>query len=144
MTTISSLVSALVAAIGFTSVPFHAAACVLSFASRATTPGGRIAALHIEVPNAAVVALAGLPPGWQVTIDNEPTWKAKISAKAIVGAAFIDAAASIPAIRLQPQPGHTCANLDATHAARVILTRYINDQLHDEPLPPAQIHVTTE
>ena len=135
---------AIVAITLIAAAPAGASACRLSVDPINGAPRGRVAGLHIEVPNAALETVIGIAPGWHVLIDNEPTWTIRISAHAILGPAFLDEGAPIPGIEPRPQPGHTCTSLNAAHAARVFVTRYLNDALHVGPLLPSQIRITAE
>lgn len=130
--------------VGLTIAATHgvAQACTLSVTADLRRPASRIAFVRIEIPNAAVQSVGNIQAGWNFVIDNELTWKATLSAHAILGVAFVDDLDFIPTLRLTPQPGHSCAALDRAQAARFYLQRYVNDGLQDETLDPALIRIS--
>jgi hypothetical protein len=54
-------------------------------------PGSRIMGFDFRVTSGRVSEMADVPAGWQIAIDNDPSWNAKIKGVAIVGAAALNA-----------------------------------------------------
>ena len=52
--------------------------------------GSRIAALRIEIRNAAIESISNLPRGWSMDIENNPMPYAVLSGNTAVGAAAMD------------------------------------------------------
>ncbi|HME20100.1 MAG TPA: hypothetical protein VKI44_01825 [Acetobacteraceae bacterium] len=46
-----------------------------------------VSAIYLQITGGLVVSFPRVPVGWTITIDNDPSWSAQISAIAIVGAA---------------------------------------------------------
>ena len=53
--------------------------------------GERIEGVDISIRAGDFVAVSGLPAGWLVTIDNDPSWQTSLKGDAKVGAAMLDA-----------------------------------------------------
>jgi hypothetical protein len=52
--------------------------------------GERIVGLDVSLEAGDFVAVSGLPAGWLVTIDNDPSWQTSLKGDAKVGAATLD------------------------------------------------------
>lgn len=50
----------------------------------------RVVGFEVSVVSGGVVALPSVPMGWNITIDNDPSWRTSIRGSAVVGAAAID------------------------------------------------------
>ena len=115
-----------VAALLFT-VPHGAGACRLSIA-----PGllqGRVAAIALTIDGVAVQA-ASIKPGWTLSITNDPSWRARVTGRAIVGAAFLSGPDILSMLTFLPEPGASCGDiLNDGHSASVTLTFYRRDRL---------------
>jgi len=51
----------------------------------------RVVGFEIHIASGRIAALPDIPIGWNVSIDNNPSWKTKIAASSTVGAAAVDA-----------------------------------------------------
>lgn len=54
-------------------------------------PGERVVGFSVEVDSGRIASAPDVPIGWNLTIDNEPSWTTKLTATVIVGAAALDA-----------------------------------------------------
>lgn len=89
---------------------------------------GRIAGLAAAVPHAATEVVA-LPAGWTLSITNEPRWATSVSARAIVGAAFLSGTDVLSMLSFRPEPGFSCEALGRSPSVAVTLTFYRSDRL---------------
>ena len=53
--------------------------------------GERVVGFEFHVISGRIAALPNVPMGWNVTVDNDPTWKTSIRGSIAVGAAAVDA-----------------------------------------------------
>jgi hypothetical protein len=65
---------------------------------------------RVTLTHGAIGGVGHVPAGWRVVIDNEPSWAATVTARAIVGAAFSDGGRP-GVISVQPEPHFTCGDL---------------------------------
>jgi hypothetical protein len=63
----------------------------LSLSSIKLGESERIAGFEIKIRSGRIESLPSLPMGWNMIIDNDPSWNTSIQGIAIVGAAFLDA-----------------------------------------------------
>lgn len=54
-------------------------------------PGERVVGFSVEVDSGRIVSAPNAPIGWNLTIDNDPSWRTNLTATVIVGAAALDA-----------------------------------------------------
>lgn len=102
--------------------------CVISVESGMLPSSGKIAAISLDATHASI----GSGPrsgGWRLTIDNDPSWRTRLKAIAVVGAAFIDADSLSGLVSLEPEPGVTCQFLDQHGNLRLRLQVYDNDAM---------------
>ena len=64
----------------------------------------RLIAFTIHIANGRVARLAECPPGWIITVNNDPSWQGSLQGNAVVGAAAIDARDLPGLVRLAPSP----------------------------------------
>lgn len=53
--------------------------------------GERIEGVDISIKAGAFAGVSGLPAGWTITVDNDPSWQTNLKGDAKVGAATVDA-----------------------------------------------------
>ncbi len=53
--------------------------------------GERVVSIDVSVVAGDFAAVSGLPPGWQVNIDNDASWHTSLKGDAQLGAAALDA-----------------------------------------------------
>ena len=66
--------------------------------------GERLMAFAIHIANGRVDHLVNCPPGWVITVNNNPSWQGSLQGNAVVGAAAIDARELPGPFRLAPSP----------------------------------------
>jgi hypothetical protein len=66
----------------------HASACTLRLPPSLQSLRGRIAAFDLEIRHGAIASLR-TPVGWELKVNNDPSWNTKIGGHALVGAAFL-------------------------------------------------------
>ena len=64
----------------------------------------RIMGLSLQIDGGKVNAIAHAPDGWQISIDNDPSWHGTFQATAVVGAAAISKAELGRMLTLQAAP----------------------------------------
>ncbi len=62
----------------------------VSFASLKLTGAERVVGFEVTFVGAGIVSLPSVPMGWEISIDNQPSWNTRITASAVVGAAALD------------------------------------------------------
>jgi hypothetical protein len=62
----------------------------VSLPSLHLAPGERVAGFRFEVTSGRIAQVADLPIGWDVSVNNDPSWNTKLDASVIVGAAGLD------------------------------------------------------
>ena len=77
----------------------------------------------------ASIGVAARSAGWRFAIDNDPSWRTRLKAIAVVGAAFIDAGRLGSLVSLEPEPGLTCRFLDRHGNLRLGLQVYDDDAM---------------
>src|SRR5947209_60512 len=103
-------------------LPSYASACTLSLPTG--TLQGRIAGLMLKIQHAST-QVAKFPPGWNISIDNDPSWETHITGRAIVGAAFLSGNELASMLKFSPEPGFSCNDLSQVRATRLTLTFYV-------------------
>jgi len=73
------------------SIPHNDQRYTLSISSLRLAPGERVVGFEVEVDSGRIVSAPNVPIGWNLTIDNAPSWSTKLTATVIVGAAALDA-----------------------------------------------------
>jgi hypothetical protein len=68
----------------------HAETYVLSFDAVKVPSGERVVGFDIKLKPAYVSSMKSVPLGWHITIDNQPSWNARITGGVTVGAAALD------------------------------------------------------
>ena len=63
----------------------------LSLSRLPISSGERMVGFEFHVKSGRIAAVPGIPAGWDVHIENNPTWNAVIRASSMVGAAAVDA-----------------------------------------------------
>jgi hypothetical protein len=53
--------------------------------------GERVVGFDFEVTSGRIAQITDMPIGWNVSVDNDPSWNAKIHASVLVAAAALDA-----------------------------------------------------
>jgi hypothetical protein len=51
----------------------------------------RVVGFHFQVTSGRIAQIADVPIGWNISVDNDPSWNTKIDASIIVAAAAVDA-----------------------------------------------------
>ena len=51
----------------------------------------RVVGFHFEVTSGRIAQIPDMPIGWNISVDNDPSWNTKIDASVIVAAAALDA-----------------------------------------------------
>ena len=110
----------------FLAFGFPAFGCVLSIEDSALPSSGRIAAMSLDA-NHASIGVGAKSAEWRFSVDNDPSWRTRLTATAVVGAAFIDAGSLGGLVSLEPEPGRTCQFLDQHGLLRLRLQLYDND-----------------
>jgi len=62
----------------------------LSLAGIKLEKNERIAGFEISVSSGRVASLPSLPMGWNLIVDNDPSWATKFQGNALVGSAFLN------------------------------------------------------
>ena len=52
--------------------------------------GERVVSFHFELTSARIAQIPDVPIGWNISVDNDPSWNTKIDASTIVAAAAVD------------------------------------------------------
>ena len=73
-------------------------------------PDARLMGFSITVKAGRIVRLLDCPPGWTITLENDPAWQATIEGHAIVGAASIPAG-KLPSLLLLESIPRTVADV---------------------------------
>ena len=66
--------------------------------------GERLIAFTIHIANGRVDHLIDCPPGWVITVNNDPSWQGSLQGNAVFGAAAIDVRKLPGLFRLAPSP----------------------------------------
>ena len=61
----------------------------ISLRSLAVAPGERIVGFHLEVTSGRIARLPEVPIGWNLSVDNDPSWNTKLDASVIVASAAL-------------------------------------------------------
>jgi hypothetical protein len=72
------------------SAPANAQLSTVSIPSLHLADGERVCGFEIKVKSGRIAALPNVPLGWNVSIDNDPSWRTDIKASIIVGAAALN------------------------------------------------------
>ena len=89
----------------------------LAFLSLDQLPGERVAKFDLHIRSAMIIGFRSIPVGWQINIDNDPSWTTQVSGTAIVGAAWLEPSALRPwFLSLLAEPG---SRRDATMSINV-------------------------
>ncbi len=73
------------------SVPHNDQRYSITIPNLRLAPGERVVGFSVEVDSGRIVSAPNAPIGWNLTIDNEPSWRTNLTATVIVGAAALDA-----------------------------------------------------
>lgn len=65
----------------------------LYFRSLHALPGDRVSKFDLHIRSAMIVRFRTIPVGWQINIDNDPSWMTQVSGIAVVGAADLEPSA---------------------------------------------------
>ena len=68
----------------------------LSFPTLHASPGERVSKFELHIRSAMIVGFRRIPVGWQINIDNDPSWSTEVSGIAVVGAANLHPSALGP------------------------------------------------
>ena len=90
---------------------------------------GRLAAFDLSIRHGAIASVRNTPVGWQITIDNDPSWVTAIQGHAVVGAAFLPLADLPSIMTIVPEPGYTCSQLNQRGFLLLKLQLYDKDQM---------------
>lgn len=63
----------------------------VSIPSLSVKAGERVVGFELRFKSARIVSMRDVPVGWDVHIENNPSWNASVTASALVGAAALDA-----------------------------------------------------
>jgi hypothetical protein len=55
-------------------------------------PGERVVAFELTVRSGRIAALPAVPIGWNVSVENYPTWETRMTGSIVIGAAALSAA----------------------------------------------------
>lgn len=102
----SGLASSLALFIGIFGIgAVHSQTYTVSIPSLAINDQERIVGFEINVRSARIATLPNAPIGWNIKIDNDPSWSTSISATTEVGAAALDRGFFQRFIRIEQSPG---------------------------------------
>jgi hypothetical protein len=73
------------------SIPHNDQRYTLTVPNLRLEPGERVVGFSVEVDSGRIVSAPNAPIGWNLTIDNDPSWRTNLTATVIVGAAALDA-----------------------------------------------------
>jgi hypothetical protein len=77
----------------------------LSFRALHFASGERVSKFDLHLRSAMIVGFRTIPVGWQINIDNDPSWMTEVSGTAVVGAADLEASALRPwFVSVLPEP----------------------------------------
>jgi hypothetical protein len=62
----------------------------LSLPALQLAAGERIVGFHLQVTSGRIAQLPEVPIGWNISVENDPSWNTKIDASIIVAAAAVD------------------------------------------------------
>ena len=68
----------------------------LSFPNLHLLPGERVSKIDLHIRSAMIIGFRTIPVGWQINIDNDPSWMTQVTGTAIVGAAWPEPSALQP------------------------------------------------
>ncbi|MFZ0701384.1 MAG: hypothetical protein WAN10_12990 [Candidatus Acidiferrales bacterium] len=86
------LAIALAAAAGATrGAPPVAKQVSLSISRLSIAPGERVVGFEFHITSGRVAQIPDTPIGWNITIDNDPSWNGKVSGSVVVASAAVDA-----------------------------------------------------
>jgi hypothetical protein len=68
----------------------------LSFRTLHFMAGERVSKFDLHFRSAMIIGFRSIPVGWQINIDNDPSWVTQVSGMAVVGAADLEASALRP------------------------------------------------
>ena len=86
----------------------------LSFRTLHSLPGERVSKFDLHIRSAMIVRFRTIPIGWQINIDNDPSWMTQVAGIAVVGAADLEPSElrpwflsllAEPATRSEPRKG---------------------------------------
>ena len=66
--------------------------------------GSRLMGFSFDIVSGRIASLREAPAGWTVSIDNDPSWHARVTAHAVVGAAALDTVELARLFLLQETP----------------------------------------
>ena len=107
----------------------HAAEYSLDFSGVRVPVGERIVGFDITAKSAYVSSMQVIPNGWDITVDNEPSWIANVRGSILVGAAAIDLASLNKMLRITSDKapgdvgvsGEVITTLDFEHEHHIAL-----------------------
>jgi hypothetical protein len=70
--------------------PPHGQFVSVSLSDVHMTEGERVVGFDFEVTSGRIAKITDVPIGWNVSVDNDPSWNTKIHASVIVAAAALD------------------------------------------------------
>jgi len=96
--------------------------------------GARVMGFTFDITGGGVSALARAPAGWQISIDNDPSWQSSITGQAIVGAAALAPADVQAMFSVAEAPQAIAADLGLKFSLHGDLTIMQNGNLQTVPL----------
>ena len=69
----------------------HGKLILVSVSAPRLAAGERVVGFDFQVQSGRIARVSNLPIGWNISVDNDPSWNTKIDASIIVGAAALDA-----------------------------------------------------
>ena len=87
-----------------------------------------------NIAGGGVAELAHVPAGWQISIDNDPSWQSSITGQAIVGAAALAPADVQAMFSVAEAPQAIAADLGLKFSLHGDLTIMQNGNLQSVPL----------
>ncbi len=125
--------------LGFLVLGHGASACTLAMAPEFRAPAGRVAGMTFVLEHGAIEGVSNIPAGWRIAIDNDPSWMTKVTAQAVVGAAFLDGGHLPGLFSVRPEPQHGCSDVVRSGVA---LTLYRDDRLVRVRVRPSALRMT--
>ena len=94
--------------------------------------------MTFALEHGAIEGVSDIPAGYRLAIDNDPSWVTKVTAQAVVGAAFLDGGHLPGLFSVRPEPQHGCSNV---LRGGVALTLHRDDRLVRVRVRPSALRI---